>query len=102
MYLPSYEVQVTPEYQGTGLGAHLMEQMHIATKGLGMRDVRLTVFRCNEGARRLYQRLGWVFPTLLSSYRVVQGRANQWERGFRYVVHCDDDEDDYVIMRKLV
>ncbi|KAF8425672.1 hypothetical protein EV426DRAFT_55121 [Tirmania nivea] len=72
-----WEIQITPRYRGTGLAGHLMEQLHVIGREIGMRDVRLTVFRSNARARRFYEKLG-------------------------YVIRCDDPRDDFVIMQKLV
>jgi len=72
-----YEIQVGPAYRCTGLGRFLMQQLHLTAQQVGVPDVRLTVFKENLNARRFYEKFG-------------------------YVTHCDDSEDDYMILRKLV
>lgn len=72
-----WEIQITPRYRGTGLAGHLMKQLHVIGRDIGLGDVRLTVFKSNTRARRFYEKLG-------------------------YVTRCDDPRDDFVIMQKLL
>jgi len=71
-----------------------MEQLHVIGREIGVGDVRLTVFKSNARARRFYDKLGFVY---LTPCWFFQGLI-----GSRYVIRCDDSEDDYVIMQKLV
>lgn len=52
-------IQVTPAQQGRGIGTRVLELM-IAQASKQGRDVGLQVLETNTGARRLYERLGFV------------------------------------------
>jgi ribosomal protein S18 acetylase RimI-like enzyme len=49
-----------PEYRGRGLGTKLMELAEQHARENGFRKLSLIVFEQNEGAKRLYDRLGYV------------------------------------------
>lgn len=59
-WLYLYEIQLLPEHTGQRLGTRLMQSLEMATKTAGLRGVQLTVFSANQGARKLYSRLGYV------------------------------------------
>ena len=50
---------VSPEYQRKGIGTHITHQL-IENGRASRRDIVLDVMRVNDGARRLYERLGFV------------------------------------------
>lgn len=56
-YVHSFRVR--PAWQGRGLGSRLMEVVERDLLARGFREVTLNVARENEGALRLYQRLGY-------------------------------------------
>lgn len=51
---------VFPNYQGQGLGEQTMHNIHALARQRGLTQVTLSSFRCNQGALRFYQRLGYV------------------------------------------
>lgn len=73
-----YEIQITPEYRGKGLGTHLLDNFHSLVTDLNknekfksifsrykeanVRGTQLTVFSSNTGADKLYRSLGYL-PT---------------------------------------
>lgn len=54
------EIMVDPEAQGCGLGTAMLEAAEQWAQAFGMNKVRLEVLEGNEGARRLYERVGYV------------------------------------------
>lgn len=76
-----YGFRVRPEYRNLGIGTQLMRTAEVDLVKRGFRSVTLNVSRENEGARRLYERLG---------YRVVGGDPGRWsyidEKGIRHDV----------------
>ncbi|KAF8472152.1 hypothetical protein BDZ91DRAFT_846689 [Kalaharituber pfeilii] len=72
-----YELQVSPSHRNLGLGTHLLRLVETAAAKIGIPDVRLTVFKSNLNAKRFYERLG-------------------------YVVVCNEEDDDYLILRRVV
>lgn len=52
-------IELAPAYQGQGIGTAIMEDV-IAQARRDSLPVRLQVLKINQGARRLYQRLGFV------------------------------------------
>ena len=61
---------VTPEARGKGVGSLLLEKVYDHLGRIGVRTVGLDVVSRNEGARRFYEREGFV-PTLLHMYRAL-------------------------------
>ena len=59
--VPSLGIALRREVRGTGLAGCLMEFLHAAALRHGATSVRLTVEPDNVIARRLYERLGYVF-----------------------------------------
>jgi ribosomal protein S18 acetylase RimI-like enzyme len=59
--VPSLGIAVRREARGTGLATCLMQFLHVAAQRKGATSVRLAVEPDNTGARRLYERLGYVF-----------------------------------------
>ena len=64
-------LSVSAESRGLGLGAALMRQAEEQAAALGKRKMTLDVIGENEGAIRLYQRLG---------YRIVRTQRGFWVR----------------------
>lgn len=54
----SYELQLSPEIQGSGLGRQLMAILEHVGKQLGTRRAMLTVFTSNASALSFYTKLG--------------------------------------------
>jgi len=52
-------VAIRPALRGQGIGSHLMQRVFDEARRLGARRATLEVRRSNEGARRLYERLGF-------------------------------------------
>lgn len=50
-------IQLVPSARDAGLGTHIIH--HIRTLAAGAPAIRLRVLRSNDGARRLYERLGY-------------------------------------------
>lgn len=59
--IPSLGMAIHPEARRRGLARSLMAFLHTAAKLRGARQVRLTVYRDNQRAVAIYQRLGYVF-----------------------------------------
>jgi GNAT superfamily N-acetyltransferase len=53
-------IQLVPAARGGGIGTRLMHQIHGLAADQDKRATRSRGFRSNEGARRLYARLGYV------------------------------------------
>ena len=52
-------VAVRPQYRGQGLGTAILRRVFAEARSLGARRATLEVRASNEGARRLYERLGF-------------------------------------------
>eukprot|EP00545_Synedropsis_sp_CCMP1620_P008162 CAMPEP_0119028860 /NCGR_PEP_ID=MMETSP1176-20130426/39682_1 /TAXON_ID=265551 /ORGANISM="Synedropsis recta cf, Strain CCMP1620" /LENGTH=211 /DNA_ID=CAMNT_0006985097 /DNA_START=49 /DNA_END=684 /DNA_ORIENTATION=+ len=59
-----YELQVSKDFQGHGVGRRLMDIVHEVAKKASLSKVMLTVFDANEGAARFYNTLGYVIDEL--------------------------------------
>jgi len=53
-------VAVWPDDRGQGVGMHLLEAARARARGLGLRELSLLCFAGNTGARRFYERAGFV------------------------------------------
>ena len=54
-----YEIHLSPQLQGTGLGKRLMAMMEEVGKKARVEKAMLTVFKANKAAMRFYERLGY-------------------------------------------
>ena len=54
-----HHLAVAPDYQDRGIGTTLLAQIEERLRAKGCLKVNLLVHRDNEGARRLYKRLGY-------------------------------------------
>jgi len=54
-----HHLAVAPAYQGRGIGTALLAEVERQLRAKGCLKVNLLVHRDNEGARRLYQSLGY-------------------------------------------
>ena len=54
------EIMVSPKAQGRGLGTALLDAVEQWALPFGMDKIRLEVLESNEGARRLYERTGYM------------------------------------------
>jgi RimJ/RimL family protein N-acetyltransferase len=61
--VPSLGIAMHPAVRGRGLAAPFMHFLHAAAALRGAPRVRLKVYRTNERARALYERLGYSFTT---------------------------------------
>lgn len=77
-----YGFRVRPQYQGLGIGTRIMEVIEADLTRRGYNCVTLNVARENDGALRLYERLG---------YRVTAPEPGEWyyvdELAVRHDVH---------------
>ena len=61
--IPSLGIAMHPAARGRGLAAPFMHFLHAAAARRGAPQVRLKVYRTNERALALYERLGYTFAT---------------------------------------
>lgn len=61
-------VAIRPALRGQGIGTHLMRRVFEEARHLGAKRATLEVRRSNEGARRLYERLGFYVVGTRPSY----------------------------------
>jgi ribosomal-protein-alanine N-acetyltransferase len=61
-------VAIRPALRGQGIGLHLMQRVFEEARRLGAKRATLEVRRSNEGARRLYERLGFYVAGTRPSY----------------------------------
>jgi ribosomal protein S18 acetylase RimI-like enzyme len=59
--VPSLGIAVHPAARGTGIARAFMHVLHAAAGARGAPRVRLKVYPDNTAAKRLYERLGYVF-----------------------------------------
>jgi len=62
------QICVSPSVRGTGIGHELLRQSLTMLRNLGCRSVSLTVTAANEGAVRLYERVGFRTIKRFSAY----------------------------------
>ncbi|PLB54556.1 GNAT family acetyltransferase Nat4 [Aspergillus steynii IBT 23096] len=55
-----YEIHLSPDAQGQGLGEQLMRRFANIGKRIGLEKAMLTVFKSNKQAVRFYEKLGYV------------------------------------------
>lgn len=53
------EVYVAPAHRGLGIGSVVLERLQAVATADGVKTLHLEVMDGNEGAARLYRRLGW-------------------------------------------
>jgi len=58
--IPSIGLAVSPNYRGLGLGEQMMLFLHARAKDKGCDKIRLTVYKDNISAIKLYHKLGYV------------------------------------------
>ena len=85
-----YEIHLSPELRGCGLGRHAIEMVEGIAEKIEVEKVMLTCFVRNKKARSFYEKLGYHVQ------EQVQGRKT---RGKEKV---GDDESGYLIMAKDV
>lgn len=80
-----YEIHLGVQLRGAGLGSQLITFVEHAALGRSITKTMLTVFKSNEGARALYERLGYSKDACSPQDRIVRKRVI---------------EADYIIMSK--
>ncbi len=87
-----YSFRVRPSFRNQGVGTHLMRRAEKELKQRGFKRASIAVAKENEGALRLYERLG---------YRLVAEDPGQWS----YIDHegClrHVSEPAYVLIKQL-
>ena len=68
-----YEIHLSPQLQGQGLGKKLMDMMEEVGKKAGVEKSMLTVFRRNEAAMRFYEGLGYGVDEFSPRARKLRG-----------------------------
>jgi GNAT superfamily N-acetyltransferase len=68
---------VVPDLRRRGIGELLLRDVLDAARGLGLRRVTLEVLEQNEGARRLYERLGFTPTRALDIWTLPGGQAGE-------------------------
>ena len=68
-----YEIHLSPQLQGQGLGKKLMDMMEEVGRKAGVEKSMLTVFRRNEAARSFYERLGYGVDEFSPRARKLRG-----------------------------
>ena len=69
-------ISVSPASRGLGFGTLLMEQAEARARSMGKRRMSLGVIAENEGAIRLYERLGYRITKTMSSFWVRLATAS--------------------------
>ena len=59
--IPSLGIAIHPNFRNQGLSMEFMEFLHDQARAKGAPKVRLKVYSSNEGARHLYENLGYSF-----------------------------------------
>lgn len=67
-----YEIHLSPEAQGHGLGKQLMMRYEDIGQRIGLEYVMLTVFKSNAKAMRFYERLGYVLDDFSPEPRTLR------------------------------
>ena len=67
-----YEIHLSPEAQGQGLGKQLMIRYEDIGRRIGLEKVMLTVFKSNPKAMRFYERLGYVVDEFSPPVRILR------------------------------
>ena len=70
-----YEIHLLNLLRGRGLGSRLVAFLEAAARHCRIRKTMLTVFCANEGARRLYEKLGYVKDSCSPADRRVRQRV---------------------------
>jgi len=61
-------IAIRPSYRGQGIGTALLQHVLAEARALGARRATLEVRASNEGARRLYERLGFYVAATRRNY----------------------------------
>lgn len=67
-----YEIHLSPDARGRGLGQVLMMQLEEIGRRVGLEKAMLTVFKVNEKAIRFYERLGYTVDEFSPSPRKLR------------------------------
>ena len=74
-HLGEIRTVVTKEHRGTGLGRFLAEQMFATAREMGLTKIVAQMAREQDGARRMFQRLGFTAEALLADW--IQDRQGR-------------------------
>ena len=69
--IPSVGIVVHPSTRGEGLGKMLMHFLHTVARRKGAKRVRLTVYKENIAAMKLYEKIGYKFQSENTEARQV-------------------------------
>ena len=90
-----YDLHITPEHRGkAAIGTTAMALLREEARALGLERIELNVFGGNEGARRLYQSLGYqeTFVTMAKDARVRAGAIAVEDVARRFVVRARETQ----------
>jgi ribosomal protein S18 acetylase RimI-like enzyme len=59
--IPSLGIMTDINYRGKGIAFQMMEHLHEVAKQRGSKKIRLTVYKENQAAVPLYNKLGYIF-----------------------------------------
>ena len=92
-------VGVVKDERRRGHGRLLMEYVHGVARAQGVRSMSLEVIVENEGARRLYERLGYRITRQLEVWTLAEGTGNArevpWEDAHRRVRELRDEPEPW-------
>jgi ribosomal protein S18 acetylase RimI-like enzyme len=87
-----HSLRVRPSWRGRGVGTHILDVLEKDLLARGFREVTLNVARENEGAIRLYERLG---------YKIIKEIPGSWSYYDPDNVLRHVREPGYRMMKKL-
>ncbi|KAG9327593.1 hypothetical protein KVV02_003838 [Mortierella alpina] len=75
-----FEIQVVPEYQRRGIGAHLISLLEAIGRATQMEKVMLTVFKANKNAIKFYtDQLHYAYDEISPCVCLTRGRASRFD-----------------------
>lgn len=77
--IPSLGIYIAPELRGTGAARLLMQHLHLIARLSGATQVRLSVYKENFTAFRLYESMGYLFKVSNESSDQLVGMLNLQE-----------------------
>ena len=86
-----YEIHISPDLQGRGIGRKLMGLMENIGQQAGVKGSMLTVFTKNEVARKMYERMGYSIHDSSPSPRRLRGRIKEPDYQILWKTLADGD-----------